>query len=252
MRIRINRDEWSPEQRGVGWVSTGKLTAGQLVIWDRQPHRVIEVREVQPLDEGTRYSRLMAVVARHEERPKGESVHLRAPASALWRTLPEHYFVCRLCHELPPCTHVHTEAVMERAAELMEEQMSILPGMCHACGEPITRRQRSFTFPGPNLIRPDLGDNSARFHMREKCEPDRMAYDERWAKSTGKRRFFNCPGRVVEHYDGTAECNDPECPGTEMRHDSWERHAHFRDMQGVAWSGCWCLAGVGQTTIPEV
>jgi hypothetical protein len=264
--IRIDADDWYPAQRPLGWSSTEKLTIGKLIIWDRKPYRVVEVREVDPVNWPERYreawtqygmpdavtwsGRPMVVVARHEEQPNERPVHLQCPATSSWRTLPEHYLVCRLCRELPPCTHLHNEAIAERAVERMEKQMAILPGCCHACREPITRRQRSFTFPGPNLIRPDLGEDSARFHTRSKCYEAMFHYDERWAKATGRRRFFWCPGRQVEHYDGTVECSDPQCPGG-VRHDQWERHARLLDMRGVAWSGCWCLAGVGQTTIED-
>lgn len=264
MAIRISHDDWHPAQRNLGWATTAKLTARELLIWDRKPYRVNEIREVQPVDWPEKYrqtwvrygmpdaatwsGRPMVVVVRDEEQPSEKPIHLQCPASTSWRTLPEHYTVCRLCRELPPCTHEHNEKIMERAAERMNEQMAILPGTCHACREPITRRQKSFTFPGPNLIRPDLGDDSARFHMREACEWARMSYDERWAKATGRRRFFWCPGRRVEHYDGTVECSDPKCPG-DVQHGSLERHAPFRDMRGVVWSGCWCLAGTGQTAI---
>lgn len=30
-----------------------------------------------------------------------------ASANFVWDVLPEHYAVCRLCGELPPCSHVH-------------------------------------------------------------------------------------------------------------------------------------------------
>jgi hypothetical protein len=267
MVIRVHADDWWPRQPGLGWRSTDGLTADTLVIWDRKPYRVVEVREVPTVDWPEKYreawvqhgmpdaatwsSRPMIVVVRDEEQPGGEPVHLQWAAGKVWRTLPEHYAICRLCRELPPCTHEHNEKIMERAAERMQEQMAILPGSCHACREPITRRQRSFTFPGPNLIRPDLGDDSARFHMRDSCEPARMHYDEGWSKATGLRPFFSCTGRQVEHYDGTVECSESECPG-KVRHASWEQHAPRRGMRGVAWSGCWCLAGVEQATIEDV
>jgi hypothetical protein len=256
MSTQVEADAWWPAQRNVGWCSTGNLKEGRLVIFDRQPYRVVEIRDVEHVDwpekyreawvkhnmpdPDTWYSRPMVVVVRHEERPNEKPLHLGCPASTTWKVLPEHYSVCRLCRELPPCSHEHNEKVMASATKRMQLQMAILPGHCHACREPVTRRQKSFTFPGPNLIRPDLGDNSARFHMRQQCEEARIAYDERWAKATGRRQFFYCPGHWTEHYDGSTECSDPECPG-DVRHARGSRHARFRDMRGVAWASCWCM-----------
>ena len=36
-------------------------------------------------------------------------------------------------------------APAEFRRQRMEKEMAILPGTCHACKEPITRRQKSFT-----------------------------------------------------------------------------------------------------------
>jgi hypothetical protein len=66
-----------------------------------------------------------------------------------------------------------------------------LPGCCHACREPITARQKSVTFEGPNLLFPELGDDSAVFHLREMCRWAARRYDETWTKAQpGRRQKF--------------------------------------------------------------
>lgn len=263
MHIRIDPDEWRPAQ-GKGSRSratTGRLEPGNIVVWDRQPYRVLEVRERAQVDwpqdyrdawvkhgmpnPATWHYRPRVVVLRHDDQPQAKPLHLQGADNTYWHVLPEHYWVCRRCQEIPPCRHVHNEAVMERATERMEKEMAILPGVCHGCREPISKRQKSFTFPGANLIRPDLGDNSAIFHTRNDCAGAMKRYDERWAAAKeGRRRYFFCEGTTTVHHDGTTECTNPECLAkgnldSWVEHKAWIRH-HPRS--GPEVQGCWCLA----------
>lgn len=255
MEIRIRDDAWYPTEH-VSSSYGSSLTAGQLVIWDRRGHRVIEVREREEtnwpekfrnlwVDQGmpdpkTWSARPFIVVVRPEDQPDAKPLHLLGSANSMWRVLPEHYAVCRLCAEIPPCRHVHNETIAERATERFEKEMSILPGMCHACREPITQRQKSVRFTGPNLIRPDLGDDSAVFHLRSKCFNSMYAYDERWAKATGNPRRFYCEGHRTVHQGGEQECTElAACPGdVDHRMTLWH---HPEGARGGKYGGCWCL-----------
>jgi hypothetical protein len=206
--IRFSRDAWGPSNSGYRTASS--LKAGEITVWERRAYRVVEVREKNQAnwpeqyrngwmeagmpDPATWYHRPMVVVIQDENDPTAKALHLCGPANRTWHTLPEHYSICHRCHELPPCTHVHTEAVMERAAERMDAEMAILPGCCHSCNEPISHRQKRTTFTGPNLIRPDFGDDSAIFHLRGSCMGDVEAYDKRWAAATGNKRRYYCGG----------------------------------------------------------
>lgn len=238
--------------------STGKLQPGDIVIADRKPFRVREVREIpndlwkdafvnawhaagRP-DAETWHNRPMDVHGFWETPDaEGRSCGVQAPLGHMWNVLPEHYSVCRLCSELPPCRHVHNERVMAHASERMDEVMAILPGLCHSCCEPITARQKSFTFPGPNLLRPDLGDNSAIFHTRSSCYGDLASYDKRWAAAEPERqRLFFCEGTQTWHHGGSSECDNPNCLGqgdmvklVNHRAQIWHHPEHE--------SGCWCL-----------
>ena len=256
-----DRTEWRPEQRGPGGTPTHLLTPGTLVVWERAPYRVLEINERDPHDWPEKYTerwlehgcpdpatwseRPLVLIVRHEPEPDAKPVHLLARASHWWTTLPEHYSVCRLCGELPPCREVHTETVMADAAQKMDAVMSILPGCCHACREPVTRRQKTIRFEGANLIRPDLPDGSAIFHLRESCHYSAQRYDARWAVADpARRRKLYCEGRGRHHYDGSFDCTDPECPGKPptVGHRSEEWHTLDGTRRGYT-SGCWCVSG---------
>jgi hypothetical protein len=261
MYFRYDPDEWRPQLPGpIRATYTDKLTPGTLVVWERQPYRVLDVRERahanwpdsyqeewvkqgMPDPDSWRY-RPRVIVLRSEDDPKAKPFNLQGPNSARWYTLPEHYPICRLCREIPPCRHVHNEAIMERATERMDKEMAIMPGVCHGCREPISNRQKHFTFPGPNLIRPDLGDNSAVFHTRRDCYGALDSYDKRWAAAEPDReRLFYCPGTLTEHHDDSSECSRPDCVAKGahkdlVQHAGWVRHhPRMREVRG-----CWCLA----------
>lgn len=263
MFIRYDPDEWRPSEPGAHrTTSTERLKLNSIVVWQRQAYRVLEVRERTHAnwpeqyreawikqgmpDPDTWYYRPRVIVLRSEDEPQAKRINLQGPNSAYWHVLPEHYSICRLCHEIPPCRHVHNEAVMERATERMEKEMAIMPGVCHGCREPITKRQKSFTFPGANLIRPDLGDDSAIFHTRGQCSDALDSYDKRWATAEpGRVRFFYCDGIATVHHDGTVECDNPACAAKGAMANLVSHKArvwHHPEGSRVV-QGCWCLAG---------
>jgi hypothetical protein len=254
--IRFDPDAWSP--RGADFRTASKLKPGEITVWERQPYRVVEIRERQTVDwpkpyqeawieqgmpePATWHQRPIVIVLRDLDQETAKPRHICGSAYGTWYVLPEHYSICRLCHEIPPCTHVHTETVMERASERMAKEMAILPGCCHSCHEPITHRQKTVRFTGPNLIRPDFGDDSAVFHLRGKCLGGVEAYDKRWAKVTGSKCRFHCEGHQMVHLDGSMTCTElEECPG-DVNHRSreWHHPEHRQRYARADW--CWCLA----------
>jgi hypothetical protein len=262
--LKIPADRWHSGQPTT-LCPTPKLTQGQIVIVGRKPFRIERVRALETHewpekfveawrkqdmpDCATWHQRPYRVEGFWETPGASQNIHgTVAPDSHIWNVLPEHYSVCRLCGELPPCTHVLNERIMERAAERMTRDMAILPGMCHACREPITKRQKSFTFPGANLIRPDLGDHSAIFHTRQGCLGTVRSYDERWAKAESDRsRLFFCEGTITRHADGTRECSRDDCLAKGELRDLVDHRCavwHHRERRDIG-SGhnCWCLDG---------
>jgi hypothetical protein len=279
--VDVPADRWHCAQY-TDSVSTVRLTTGQIVVADRRPFRIDRVTEI-PTDQWpdrfvTQWrERGMPDPDQWQQRPvkvtgvfegpaASDKLHQTiGPASHIWDVLPEHYMVCNRCLELPPCRHVHNERIAARATESMEEAMAILPGACHGCREPITSRQKSFTFPGPNLVRPDLGDDSAIFHTRGACLGSLRSYDKRWAAAEpDRRRLFYCEGTRTWHYDGTPECTRQDCTGkgsmarlVDHRASVWhhpgtpERHYDvMRDFgyePGANNSACWCIEGEATT-----
>lgn len=260
-------DRWRPSDR-TAWTRTQELEPGNIVVAGRKPFLVDRIQEIAPERWPKEYVDLwlkqeMPDAKTWRERPlrvhgywqnPGADTRLHstvAPARHAWDVLPEHYSVCHKCLELPPCRHVHNETVMRRATAKMARDMAILPGSCHACKEPITKRQKSFTFPGANLIRPDLGDHSAIFHTRHKCLGAMQTYDKKWtAAGEGRTRLLYCDGRRTIHYDQSVECTNPDCTGkgdladlVDHRLTIWHHPKGDRVTRG-----CWCLAGVGAQT----
>ncbi|MGR6538848.1 hypothetical protein [Streptomyces rochei] len=192
-----------------------QLKPGVLVIWNRQPHRVVELAE-RPLDLwGEKHEMRFATALEQWERggkrgdqpekttwggrpyvfvlqpdgkPHQKPVHLIGPANHSWDVLPEHYAICAACGELPPCRHELAEQEADRHAARADVLMDIPPGHCLGCGEFITARQQATRFPGPNLWRPDLPENSAVFHARQECATPREKYREQWDARGGTKQ----------------------------------------------------------------
>lgn len=182
------------------------LEPGMLVIHDRQPKRVIEIKErpedlwpkvfeerwqqavadrerfspeKPPLVRATWRDRPIVIVLALDK-PGAKDDHWCAPASHGWDVLPEHYMVCHSCGQLPPCDDELTDQLVTAAVGRTEHLMSIQRGCCLGCGDPITHRMKATRFPGPNLWRPDLGDNSAVFHARQACSTFECRYRKQW------------------------------------------------------------------------
>lgn len=257
-------DRWRPSQ-STAWTETCELEKDDVIVADRKPFLIDRIQEIRSDQWPQEYVDLWL----KQEMPDAETWRSRplrvhgfwqspgadtrlhntiAPAKHTWDVLPEHYSVCHKCLELPPCRHVHTETVMRSATAKMARDMAILPGACHACKEPISTRQKTFAFPGANLIRPDLGDGSVIFHTRRKCFNAMHAYDKRWAAAEeGRRRFFYCEGTQTIHFDQSTECTEAQCTATGELKD-WVDHQcriwHHPQGSRVA-RGCWCLVGIG-------
>jgi hypothetical protein len=183
-----------------------QLEPGVLVIYERAPWRIVAVDE-RPDDlwgstydedfahhlkvwESRKYGdkptratwrgRPIAVQVVPVADPKANPVHLIAPGHHQWDVLPEHYAVCVACGELPPCRHELAEREGDLIAARNDVLMDIPPGHCLGCGEHITHRQKAHRFPGLNLWRPDLPENSAVFHARQECAGEVERYRRQW------------------------------------------------------------------------
>ncbi|RBM17937.1 hypothetical protein DI005_20625 [Prauserella sp. PE36] len=215
---------------------------GTLIAYDHAVYRVIEVRvlpadrwtEEQRLDveegpEGKRDDRVPRVVTARpvhivsdDPGARDHDIHLCAPRYYdSWDTYPdEHYPVCATCLEPLPCREKHSARVAQRhMARLARYEQA---GVCPACGETVTHRQRSIRFE-ENIENP-IGP-PVTFHLRSRCFPLADQYDKRWAAAEpGRRTRLSCPGHLTTHNDGTYDCTElADCPGPDLRHASLRR-----------------------------
>ncbi|MFH8813051.1 hypothetical protein ACH4GZ_38630 [Streptomyces hygroscopicus] len=145
--------------------------------------QVVAGRDMGPQPERATWEhRPLVLVIRPADQPSTRNQHYAVRASRSFFVLPEHYSVCRLCNEIPPCTHVITEATVDREMKNTERLMAIPRGACLGCGETITSRMKAVRFPGPNLWRPDWGTDSAVFHARsrDECSNGVWRYEKQW------------------------------------------------------------------------
>ncbi|MBT2477664.1 hypothetical protein [Streptomyces sp. ISL-94] len=124
--------------------------------------------------------RPLVLTVRPADEPTAKPTDYAVRADRPFYVLPEHYSVCRLCNEIPPCTHVTTEAAVDHEMQKTDRLMAIRSGCCLGCGEPITSRMKAIRFPGPNLWRPDMGNDSAVFHSRRNCADSMSSYRQQW------------------------------------------------------------------------
>ncbi|GAA2468237.1 hypothetical protein [Streptomyces macrosporus] len=211
---RVGRIDW-PKEGDNG--THLRLKSGHVVVFDRQPWRILEINEyrdhpwplsyeqawrehvelwrhsehlrrangqvnVQPPERADFYKRPVILVLRNENFPRSAPKYWCAPIGHGWQVLPEHYAVCRTCGELPPCSNgEYRGEIGPRAAARSEGGALCVPaGCCIGCAEPIKPRMRTVRFPGPNLWYPDLGEGSAIFHARAACADQVECYRLQW------------------------------------------------------------------------
>lgn len=210
-----------------------------LIAVDRQPYRVLDVRDVEPVDWEDEVRDLWVAdrmpdpwwrapfTVILQPLPSGRRRHVRVNPrvwTSWWQPLPEHYAVCVVCGELAPCREITAAAVAEHEMERFAKLAAVLPGCCWSCSEPITARQESVTFDGDNLLLPTAPPSPA-FHMRRQCRGGAARYEELWVAADPRRPrsllTLKCAGTLVRHADGSAECFgavDSDCPDERAAH----------------------------------
>lgn len=189
-------ERWASDQPDLESSLTTDLTPGQIVIWGKAPFRIISAEDLNPGNWPTEYEqawetagrpdistwpqRPIRLLVQRDTDPTDPQRSGIVPGHGRWVILPEHYSVCRSCGELPPCPEVFTDRVMAVESSRIDFEMRLVHGMCHGCGKPVTAREHTTLFPGDNLVRPDLGPNTAVFHTRRHCLPILLAYQDRW------------------------------------------------------------------------
>jgi len=188
------------------------LVPGNLIAVDYQPmrHQPWRIHDVRQVDGRTALI-VRPVGEQFDFAQYNESISIRS--TAMVDVLPEHYSVCARCGQLPPCAEVwneHVAGVVTSRAARYETA-----GMCPACGEPVTYRQRSIRVE-ENIVVP-LGP-PVTFHARRGCGTAAVRYDQEVANTTGRAPILSCPSLQIRHTDGMHECGNEACPGQHVAH----------------------------------
>lgn len=171
-------------------------------------------------------------------------VALRAPldmsASAFGTYEDGRVPLCSCCNHPWPCRDMTEAARAADAIKKAERELNLIPGCCPACEEPVTSRQKSITFGGPNVRNP-LAEGPT-FHLRRACRHAAATYEELWVNDDpGRKRSLltlACAGTVIVHEDGTGECfgaDGSDCPSIYARHRAYS--ACYLQSHGCG-SGC--------------
>lgn len=152
----------------------GVPAAGSLVADDHTVWRVVEVVELD-CDPDWPGARTHELVLQSLTGPRASRRVPTGPYSAWW-AYADRYPVCSCCGEPPPCREQLADEAVERALDRMRRFE--LAGVCPACGQPVTARQRAATFP--DNIEIPLGP-PVTFHLAPAaCRRAAAAYQRAW------------------------------------------------------------------------
>lgn len=245
----VDPDLWAP--RYDNHRSVANVEVGDLVAWRYGAWRVIEVRPIddvdltdrqrEQLDEATRrapaalgaayreWARPRHTILRHESGPlitkPGERgpkrlhdgtrvVSLTKRHGGLWSLVPEPYMACSCHGHIWPCEEIDQTAMAAAAAKQMDRAMATThPGVCAACLEPITTRQKTVTFPEESRLVP--GAPGPTFHAgRAACwyAAERYERNGRLKDNPDVTRIASCPGvRFIHEAGGMPTAQRVEC-----------------------------------------
>lgn len=163
---------WTPwgAERKDGVPAPGALIAMDRAVWQATFVRAMPPDERDVLDEQRFEVTLEAMAGAMGER------RVRTSCYGSWWTYPGRFPVCSCCGEPPPCRRQTAEDAAAAALEAMRRYER--PGVCPTCGNAVSRRQRTVTFP-ENVIVP-LGP-PVTFHVTSaRCRAGALAYERRW------------------------------------------------------------------------
>lgn len=122
---------------------------------------------------------------KHDGENNVKEVGFRVPAFShhAWEKYDEGRVpLCSCCGHPWPCMVTEAKKASEEQAALLNAKMDrAAPGQCYSCGEVITHRQGSVTYPEPNIEL--LGYPAPRFHTRKSCADGWYSYERKRAKA---------------------------------------------------------------------
>lgn len=162
------------------------------------------------------------------------SITVRSNQHRFWQVYPGgRWPQCSCCGEPMPCRAAITDVQVGAEMDRFTEMASRLPGTCWGCGNPVTSRQRSVTYPGDNLDLP--GGPTVRFHAAKDCRWKAEKYEARWLKANpGRARRLtwpDCRGHLFWHADGSSECvgGRPDCEGHHTHNHGSQAGCRYMD-----------------------
>jgi hypothetical protein len=226
---------WRPE--GVDrWMLIDKIEPGTILAYDHAVYRVIE-RHPKPEDEVYPWRLILRPIAITGDDPRDRDHDRAIKVVDGWRCYnftDEHYPVCAKCQEPLPCREQMAAKESAKAAESLDRYS--VAGVCPACDEPVTARQKAITWQ-ENVVNP-IGP-PVTIHLRRACWGAAVEYEKRWHAADPEHRplTMSCPGSIVHHHDGTHDCTEPACPGGDAQHPAQVWHY-------PRYSDCHCVAGI--------
>jgi hypothetical protein len=173
---------------------SGPPAVGDVVAWDHCAYLVThvapsELRDDEPA-ERVYYDPYMMTIQRihgpaHEHENDMQERALRIPPNAYhaWQKYDEGRVpLCSCCGHPWPCRVATAKVISALQAEVLNKKMDrSVPGVCYSCGEVITNRQGSVTYPEPNVEL--LGYPAPRFHTRNACAEGQYHYEQKRSKA---------------------------------------------------------------------
>ena len=173
--------QWKPYGAAL---RTTRPAPGQIVGHDHAAWWVDEVAPIGPVDWTEDEASLVSRVGGRAEPVslmlvqlaprRGEQLLLRfqPTADALHVYVDEHVPVCLECGDPAPCRDRTAKRLAEW--EMRNAEPYTVPGMCPACREPVTGRQRRLEFD--NVVVP--GGPPVTFHARGQCRAQAASYEQ--------------------------------------------------------------------------
>lgn len=161
---------------------------GSVVAYDRGAYLVTHIADAEPQEKDTpgnvpyvlTLRRLHGPASEYENDIQDRGVRIRGGAYRVWDTYEEGRVpLCSCCGHPWPCLNFDATVEAQKTAEVMDKKLAKagVPGTCYACGEPITTRQVSVTYPEDNIEL--IGYPGPRFHTRQACAGGWYEYERK-------------------------------------------------------------------------
>jgi hypothetical protein len=171
---------WMPAGVTRGYGRGPRPEVGETVAYDRGAYIVTHVADAELRDNEMSMTsalpyvltlrRLHGPVSEYENDRQERGVRIARGSSTTFERYAEGRVpLCSCCGHPWPCLNLDAAEAAKQEAKIMGDKLAKagIPGTCYSCGEPITTRQESVTYPEPNVEL--IGYPGPRFHTRQSC-----------------------------------------------------------------------------------